>query len=372
MLIATAIICIMTVTAFASDLFSSLSGDALSLDAKYIGNGIVEIQVENRSDKPLKFQSQFMLKLWSTGEDIKRLSENYEISGTDFPPHSSGTMRIDLSDAYDIETLELPLTDDHYYFCLTNNNFLFGQDWICSVNFSEPVITKEYTIYNSWADENLLPLVEQELRFYFESFPAWPSEEARALYDEYVAAYTALFERMNINPIRPYKPLRGNTLVGGSGDSVPSAGFTLSGESEQISIEHAIFDFDKKLLAGDMEQAIVINGLLPSGQNPGSYNYIPMLYLFVYEKSQCTSESLLFIHGQLISYEQAETHKVYEDSEFICLDLSEYIYSDYEEYFKKLHNNSSYIPNDFQQINSLRLQTRQQLGEILTRHENIK
>ena len=50
-------------------------------------------------------------------------------------------MTIDLSAAYDFSVLEQPLVDDHYYFVLTNNNFLFGQDWMCSIEFTEPIIT---------------------------------------------------------------------------------------------------------------------------------------------------------------------------------------------------------------------------------------
>ena len=52
MLVAAVLVCSLTMTAFAVSLFSSLSGDDLSLSATYEGNGIVTIQVENKSDKP--------------------------------------------------------------------------------------------------------------------------------------------------------------------------------------------------------------------------------------------------------------------------------------------------------------------------------
>ena len=60
---------------------------------------------------------------------MKPLSGKVSFSNTEIPANSSGTMVIDLSDAYDISLLETPISDDDlYYLMLTNNNFLFGQD----------------------------------------------------------------------------------------------------------------------------------------------------------------------------------------------------------------------------------------------------
>lgn len=120
--------CFFTITAFAMSLFPSLSGDDLGLTATYEGNGVVAIQVENRSDKELNFQSRLKLMRWSTSEEVMPTSNNVTFSGTNFAAHSSGIMTIDISNTYDMELLEQPLVDDHYYFVLTNNNFMFGQD----------------------------------------------------------------------------------------------------------------------------------------------------------------------------------------------------------------------------------------------------
>lgn len=139
--IAAVLVCSFTMTAFAASLFSSLSGDDLSLSSTYEGNGIVSIQVENKSDKDLNFQKQLKLMRWSTSEEIAPLSDNIIFENTEIKANTSGTMTIDLSAAYDFSVLEQPLVDDHYYFVLTNNNFLFGQDWMCSIEFTEPIIT---------------------------------------------------------------------------------------------------------------------------------------------------------------------------------------------------------------------------------------
>ena len=143
--IAVMILCFLMLTAFTVVRFSSLSGDELSLSASYKGNGIVLIEVENRSEKDLEFQPKIKLMLWSTGEEIAPVTENIEFNGTGIKANSKGVLTIDISKAYDVEQLEKPLNDDNYYFILTNNNFAFGQDWICTVEFAETEYNRSFS-----------------------------------------------------------------------------------------------------------------------------------------------------------------------------------------------------------------------------------
>lgn len=59
------------------------------------------------------------------------------MQGTAIAPHSQGVVSIDISEGYDVEAMmEEKLQErDVYYFVLTNNNFAFGQDWMCSFDF---------------------------------------------------------------------------------------------------------------------------------------------------------------------------------------------------------------------------------------------
>lgn len=84
MLVAAVLVCSLTMTAFAVSLFSSLSGDDLSLSATYEGNGIVTIQVANKSDKDLSFQRQLKLMRWSTGKEVEPVSDTIVFDGTEF------------------------------------------------------------------------------------------------------------------------------------------------------------------------------------------------------------------------------------------------------------------------------------------------
>ena len=147
-ILAAAIVASLSMLAFTDPLFSSLDGDELSLSGTYEGEGIVSIQVENRSDKKLEFQKETKLMRWATSGEMPRLDGKPVFENTSFAPHSSGTMTIDLSKAYDIQAMEG--SDEWYYLLLTNNGFLFGQDWMCSVTFgqqeSEPEIVEEETV----------------------------------------------------------------------------------------------------------------------------------------------------------------------------------------------------------------------------------
>ena len=111
-LVVAVMVCCLTMTAFAVSLFSSLDGDDLSLSATYEGNGLVSIQVENRSNKNLSFQPQLRLMQWSTAEEIVPTSGETVFNGTEFEAHTSGVMTVDLSQAYNMDVLEQPLTDD--------------------------------------------------------------------------------------------------------------------------------------------------------------------------------------------------------------------------------------------------------------------
>lgn len=209
MLVTAILLCILTMTAFTFSMFSSLSGDDLSLWATYEGNGIVSIQVENRSDKTLSFQKQLKLMLWSANREIEPVSDMIVFDGTDFEAHTNGVMTIDLSKAYDIDFLEQPLTDDHYYFVLTNNNFMFGQDWMCSVYFAEPIETPIDVITPitpAEADEELVAKVMEQLQPYFDYDLTDPAERNR-IASEYLTTCQELLGSLHCNVVASDSPM---------------------------------------------------------------------------------------------------------------------------------------------------------------------
>ena len=227
--IAAVLVCSFTMTAFAASLFSSLSGDDLSLSSTYEGNGIVSIQVENKSDKDLNFQKQLKLMRWSTSEEIAPLSDNIIFENTEIKANTIGTMTIDLSAAYDFSVLEQPLVDDHYYFVLTNNNFLFGQDWMCSIEFTEPIITpiQEPTPINPVeADKVSVSKVAEKLQHYFDTYIADPLEW-QARNEEYLSDCAQLLNDLDGNVVPSVAP---NLLVDMFADSFVHVTDVLKGD----------------------------------------------------------------------------------------------------------------------------------------------
>lgn len=141
--------------AFTYSKVSSIDGDEVGFYAAYAGSGIFQVSVHNGSGKTLRLQDNVMLKRWSTGEDVIGNAKAVEISDLRIAAHSTETITINLSDAYDIDMLEEPLpAGDWYYLVLTNNNFMFGQDWQCTVDFKEK--TEEEILAGRAAWENLI------------------------------------------------------------------------------------------------------------------------------------------------------------------------------------------------------------------------
>lgn len=340
-MVAAAVFCFFSMTAFAIGSFSSLSGDDLSLSATYEGNGVVSVQVENRSNKELIFQSKLKLMRWSTSEEVKPLSGKVSFSNTEIPANSSSTMVIDLSGAYDMTLLETPiLDDDWYYFVLTNNNFMFGQDWMCTVEFAEPIPTVKVDptpITPVDADSELVAEITEELRPYFESYTLDVSERNR-LADEYLELCQKLLGQLDVTIIPSVSPYE-LTLV----DSDESVLFDPTVPTDmqlQLTGLHrrSTDGYDKMIGSSAEECAMVLSAYIPQhkGEIDGGAD-IPLIYVFTYEKNEIkTSQDYAFIRGQLMTFEQMEQYRIYEDEQYVCYDVSDLFYSDLRQYVESM------------------------------------
>lgn len=313
-------------------LFSDLRGDELALSSTYEGAGVVSVYVENKSDKELEFQPKIKLMQWTTGEAVEPLSENISFSNTKIAAHSSGVMTIDLSKAYDIASLEEPLTEDWYYFVLTNENFIFGQDWMCSIDFAgqEETAVEPESEEPVRVDAIAVQNVKEELRFYFEN-PSWGTEDRRALDAEYVKAYETLLAEFEGNVISSVSPvLPGNKI------SLEKPYFSvkdLEGQSDLISGRHwTTRDVNFKLLGREDEYALGLSVGLPIEKYDAEAD-IPLFYIMAYEKEDIEKEdNYVFLCGQLLTVAEMEQYKVLEDEQLVFYEISGLLYSDLEAY----------------------------------------
>ena len=135
-LLAGSLLCFVILCAFAYAKFSDLNGDVAGFAPAYQGDGRFEIVIVNESGRELKLQDNVKVMQWSTGEEVEGDNGKIRMSGLTIAPHSQGVVSIDISEGYDVKAMEENLPEgDWYYFILTNNNFAFGQDWMCSFDF---------------------------------------------------------------------------------------------------------------------------------------------------------------------------------------------------------------------------------------------
>jgi len=351
MLVAAVLVCSLTMTAFAVSLFSSLSGDELSLGATYEGNGIVSIRVENRSDKELRFQQQLKIMRWSTSEEIAPLSNEVTFSGTEFEAHTNGVMTVDLSKAYDMDFLEQPLTDDNYYFVLTNNNFMFGQDWMCFVTFADPiktVVEEPIPVTPLEADTELVAQIMEELQPYFENYHT-DIAERRTHADSYrqkCQELLAAFDRDVI--ISADSPL----VIDGLNPGV------VFDKTAPLETQHWLTGLHRHTLDGygipvgsvEGESALVLSAYVPQrkGEVDGGAE-VPLLYFFTYNVNDIqSSEDYAFIHGQIMTFEQMEQYKVYEDDQYVCYEVTDLFYTDLRQHVESMISQRSDIYFDEQ------------------------
>lgn len=338
-LLAAVLLLCLSATAYAYREFTSLAGDELSLTAAYAGSGVVNITVENRSEKTLRFQPQLKLLRCSTGEEAKRTGDVL-MSGTEYGPHSQGVLTIDLSEAYDVALLEEPI-GDWYYFVLTNRDFLFGQDWTCSVNFSRPSLPASRSDAESERVDDRTPPAdeasggirepEESLGWYFagDGGPELRGER-NAEYGRQVRELLAGMDGRTVVSVSP-------ALVpeDPEEDAVFDPAFTAEPQRVLTGLHVQPVDWDFRLLAGEGENAQVLSVMLPLRDHPDAFRELPILYYFLYEKSAAAEEALVFLYGRILSFRELEDCLVWENDEYVCYEIHELIYTDLEAHTKR-------------------------------------
>lgn len=344
--LATAIVACLALVAFTGPLFSPLDGDVLRLSGSYEGNGVVTVYVENGSDKELKFQEQVKLYNWGTAEEIESTGQ-VKMENTVFSAHSSGIMTIDLSGAYDVDALESARPADthtfYYYLLLTNQDFLFGQDWMCSISFAqtEGIAPTEEAVAQTLPPKPVEAIIaediEEELRFYFEDSyknQIMATNEANFEYMQKVQELLTRFEGTVIPPVEPMlivKRLPENVVLDES--------YPMERQYELVGQYHHIIDGYGRIVAGfnsptGWENALTLGALLPQyqGEVGGGAEVIPLIYMFTYEVSAIQGDCYAFIYGQLLSFEEMEEYKVYEDDQYAVYEVTELFYTDLDAY----------------------------------------
>lgn len=360
LMLALVLVCCFTTGGLAVSRFSSLEEDDLALAAVYEGDGIVQITVENRSDKDLDFEEQLKVMQWNTSKEVEPTEDGDVIFlGTSIPAGETRTMTINLSLAYDMQLLEKPLENgDHYYLVLTNNGFLLGQDWHCSVDFSgnrqagestaaEPETSGSAETSDSAElsgsvkaetkiDPAVLQRIPAQLRFYFEtdSFGTENRSRSAGEYVEAVSQYLLPYGDRVLMPVTPYDP---RLIVNTDNPEQVTFDERVDADRQYLLTGehlHSVDAWFKMIGRYPMDEALILEAYIPDGRGNLNDGFIgvPLLYMVTYETSAIREDSLAFLYGQLLDFTEMETYKIYEDNKYACYEISPLLYTDAAEY----------------------------------------
>ena len=342
-LLLAAALCALLLASCARTLFSGLNGDDLSLKGTYLGDGIVSIEVVNRSDKALEFQKQVKLMGWRNGEVEPLSGGTVRVENTRFPAHSGGTMLVDISEAYDIRALENgtwgALEESGYYLVLTNHDFLFGHDWMCFFHFSESeketAPTEPETPPEPAPAQNLDGITD-DLKSYFEDTYLDEPPTMTQAHFEYQQKVQELLAQTNGTLVHPVDP---HVFVQTPREQVFDETLPMDIQYQVVIQQYHSLDAFNRMVGAAFsgtgsDQSLQIMAALPEyqGQTDGG-QCIPVVYLFVYERAALTAENpYAFIYGNIIPFSRMEQDKVYEDDRYVIYDMTDLFYTDLDAY----------------------------------------
>ena len=309
-----------TLTAFAVSVFSTRFGDSLTITASYYGSGVVWVEITNQSDKDLKLEPKMNLYYYSTQKLVETSGEAPYIDNLTIPAHSTEKVRLDLRRTYDVEALE-NTKNDFYYLQMTNDGFLLGQKWSCMVSFS---VTDYVTPWYQLSEESHLDGVLPSLRPYYQNFTPDIFARWTDVFD-YVELVQEELNKVEGNIVRACDPPIHIDLYNWLGSTPRS---TFDGYNKLLGID-------------DSEYYDMIGVDMPCVQDDGSGSgggwIMPLFYLYQYNKADISSpQDYVFMRGNLLTFEEIEPYKVYEDEEYVIYEMHHLIYTDLEAYVKDM------------------------------------
>ena len=280
---------------------------------------------------------------WRNGEVEPLPGGTVHVENTRFPAHSGGVMRVDLSEAYDIKALENGTwgtqKETDYYLVLTNQDFLFGHDWMCFFHFSEPAEETAQTEPETppvTAPAQNLDGITDDLKSYFEDIYLDEPPGMTQAHFAYQQKVQALLAQTNGTLVHPVDP---HVFVQTPRELVFDE--TLPADIQyQVVIQqyHSLDAFNRMVGAAfsgtGSDKSLQIMAAIPEyqGQTDGG-QCIPVVYLFVYEREALTAENpYAFIYGNIIPFSQMEQDKVYEDDRYVIYDMTDLFYTDLDAY----------------------------------------
>ena len=317
--IAAVITCFVTLAAFGVSIFSTLGGDRLVMTASYAGRGIVWVEITNQSEKTLNLEPVMKLYYHSTQKPVPAIGEAPYLSSLSIAGNSTQKIRLDLRKTYDVESLENK--KDIYYLQLTNDSFLTGQKWTCTVSFT---VSDYVTPYYELSDDRHLQGVLPSLQAYYynftpDIFARWPDAF------DYMELVEAEIAKAGGNLVRPTDDSR----IGWDSYDWMATRFP------------SCFDAYNKLMGrDDTEKFSPISVQVPCLRNDGAFSggwNVPVFFPYVYAVQDIQSpQDYAFVRGNLLTFAEMEPYKIYEDEQYLIYEMHEFFYTDLRTYVEDL------------------------------------
>lgn len=128
--------------------------------------------------------------------------------------------------------------------------------------------------------------------------------------------------------------------------------------------------YGKLIGASAEEKAMVLSAYVPrrKGEADGGVD-IPLLYIIMYAVSDIENlQDYAFIGGQLMTFEQMEQYKVYEDERYVCYDASDLFYTDLRQYVESIVSQRDDVYFDeqiWERVQNIHRYYRENIGKLL-------
>lgn len=162
--------------------------------------------------------------------------------------------------------------------------------------------------------------------------------ERNRLTNEYLELCRKLLEQSDITIVPSVSPDE-LTLVGNDESVLFDPAVPTDMQLQLTGLHRRSTDgYDKIIGSSAEERAMVLSAYIPQhkGEIDGGAD-IPLIYVFTYEKNEIkTMQDYAFIRGRLMTFEQMEQYKIYEDEQYICYEVSDLFYSNLRQYVESM------------------------------------
>ncbi len=332
------------------------------IGAAYEGNGMVTLKIENYTDEDMVLQTtQLQLRRWSTAAPVETISDIPLIADAQIiPGHTAGTIVLDLRGIYDVDMLEEPLKDDHYYlvfeeFPFSDSDTSEGWEPIpyntphFVVRFATETSNRKEPEPNTLSAElldRMEPELKESIRKIVEEQIWWQESSAEREYKDLCRELKASRDGIYVSPEVPENWKLSTEKL----EVIFNDQLALEEQSWQVYFRHSSYDHRTAMpyTTTTEEQIYALYTGLPEREaNKGTVaanHELPLAYFGIYSSEAAANpDAFTLLFGQLVTFQELESRQVYNDGVYVCYQITDLVYTDLEDYVRQFADQQSLI-----------------------------